>query len=81
MNYKNARCMLACMALVLLVHAVAMAAMAQDAGTGNNSSSASVTPEPTLVQGSVLNLTMLGIIFFVIVIVAIGAYFFGTRSK
>ena len=80
MNYKNARCVLVCMALVLLVNAAAMAAMAQAVGAGNNSS-ASVTPEPTLVQGGILNLTMLGIVFLVIVIVALGAYFFGTRGK
>jgi hypothetical protein len=80
MNYKNARCVLVCMALALLVHAVVTAAIAQDAGMENNSSTP-VTPEPTLVQGGILNLTMLGIIFLVIVIVALGAYFFGTRGK
>jgi UDP-N-acetylmuramyl pentapeptide phosphotransferase/UDP-N-acetylglucosamine-1-phosphate transferase len=81
MNHKNARLVLIFTALVLLIGVVSAVAISQDTGQENNSSLASSKPVPTPEQGGMINLTMIAVIFLVIVIVALAAYFFGTRSK
>jgi uncharacterized membrane protein len=81
MDHKNARLIIISTALVLLIGVVSAVAISQDTGQENNSGLVSSTPVPTPVQGGIINLTMIAVVFLVIVIVALAAYFFGTRSK